>query len=907
MLALHCCLLCPGEPLPLPPGHDAAVTHVAFSPDGKHLVSGDKDGRLIVWDAKTWAVIDVLREPDHEVTSLGFDDGKLVWRTRGRRSEQSLIRVRDLDRRRNLRVLTPPSSLEWPSDGKTRVTNVKAALEFRDAKSNKLLATADDAGPILGVGPAAKVIATMPSSKSVALWDVAGRGQIGTVALKHETSVVAPSDDGSHVAVGRGAFFIDLHDAKKGKLVGRFQVTSRGLSRPVTALAFSPDGKCLAAANGSEVNLYDVSTREEQRAFRFESTRDRAHSLSKDGGRIALRGYSFRVMETATGREIWRGDENAADPIAISPDGKWVLHPEGDGDKKKIRLWEVDSGKSLAAWPASDTFCVAFAPDGKTVALGGARSGAVRLCDPLTGKDRLPPIRLTGKDSKPLGWLDRIVFSPDGRQLIARASEGPLVVLSGGTGKEERRLDGRAVAYRPDGKLVASGDAKGVRLWDPATGKVVAELKAPADEVAFHPTGQFLLTWHRDNVEVWHVDSRRVVWRQKSRSKSPSFAAFLPGGRLLTTDDETWVRDLPLENFRQVVAGHQGRATAAAFDAKAGRLVTGGEDRVVRVWDVATGKRLAAHPEADGPINAVALSPDGTAVASRAGGKLRLSDALTGEGRWTAKSSIDPGWRFRFGPGGKSVIAVTTTADGLPCVKLWDAASGEPSGGRDGSALSPDGSRVALATKDAIEVRDRATGKTLLKLDGRATAAFSGDGKRLGVIGSDGTARVYDLTSGKQHGKSASLPKEPPGKPSLALSHDGTKAALWRGEVIRLADVVSGKTRPLAHKPKDRDGTLGVEFAGEFVIDRESGFVYDFEGNWRHALAGRIEDVLSGDYLLVSDPTRGTVRWHPETDVSAPVAGPGGGRFLALSPGGKLAAFELDGAVTVWAVPESKK
>src|SRR5262245_59121153 len=124
MVALLCCLLCPGEPLPLPSGHDASVVSVAFSPDGKHLVSGDKDGRLIVWDAKTWTVIDVLRQQGYETRVrerdvpnahawfIAFDDGKLVWQTRGSRDESSLVRVRDLGRRRNL-LVRPPGERKW--------------------------------------------------------------------------------------------------------------------------------------------------------------------------------------------------------------------------------------------------------------------------------------------------------------------------------------------------------------------------------------------------------------------------------------------------------------------------------------------------------------------------------------------------------------------------------------------------------------------------------------------------------------------------------------------------------------------------------------------------------------------------------------------------------------------------
>src|SRR5262249_4782777 len=206
-------------------------------------------------------------------------------------------------------------------------------------------------------------------------------------------------------------------------------------------LAFSPDGKTLAAANGT-----------------------------------------LRLWEVATGKELWA----AADPLHValltySADSKALIWSGHTGD---LHLWDVAEGKELRRWddekkrPISALAC---APNGRLFTAhplvnrpGEARSLA-RLWDVATGKE-------VWQQTVEEAIITTAAFSPDGKVLATRClclRGGPLRLWDAATGKELRRCDGgdgrdlaRSLAFSPDGKTLASGN-KMVHLWDVSSGREV--------------------------------------------------------------------------------------------------------------------------------------------------------------------------------------------------------------------------------------------------------------------------------------------------------------------------------------------------------------------------------------------------------------------------------------------------
>jgi WD40 repeat protein len=224
----------------------------------------------------------------------------------------------------------------------------------------------------------------------------------------------------------------------------------------VSRLAFSPDGKTLAAVERSKVE-------------------------GKEGmyTRIALR-------NVADGSIKWSMDDDYGIGLTFSPDGKTVIASTMlyEGNKwlgSKVRRWDVATGKELSSLsnPASKNPCnaLAFAPDGHTLA-GADCEGNIILWDPESAKVRAT---IKEEDSRRIMSL---AFAPDGKTLAAAVGDRPgrdheqglIVLWEVASGKRRLTLTGHtnavlSVAFSPDGKLLASGSSdRTVRLW-----KVAAE------------------------------------------------------------------------------------------------------------------------------------------------------------------------------------------------------------------------------------------------------------------------------------------------------------------------------------------------------------------------------------------------------------------------------------------------
>jgi WD40 repeat protein len=283
------------------------------------------------------------------------------------------------------------------------------------------------------------------------------------------------------------------------------------------ALAFSPDGKTLAAGTWSgEVKLIDLASGKEQPG-------PKAHN-----------------------------DWTCA--ITFSPDGRFLVSAGGSEFKParnrgqatgQIKLWDVGAARELGEFigHTNKVFCAAFSPDSKTLATGSADE-TIRLWNATNREQRAV---LTGH--KDAIWS--VAFSPDGTMLASAGTDRTLRLWSVATGRESAVLRGhedevRCVAFSPDGKTLATGGADWtLRLWETAARKTRAIGEGHRGGIqclAFSPDGRLLATGSGDDtVKLWDVASGQSRATLRGHRSAISSLAFSPDGRLLASaglDDE---------------------------------------------------------------------------------------------------------------------------------------------------------------------------------------------------------------------------------------------------------------------------------------------------------------------------------------------------------------------------------
>ncbi|PVE13903.1 WD40 repeat domain-containing serine/threonine protein kinase [Streptomyces scopuliridis] len=284
------------------------------------------------------------------------------------------------------------------------------------------------------------------------------------------------------------------------------------------AVAFSPDGKTIAAGGGGRVELRDVADRKLRATFTQRDKSGKAvlgtPSLAfSPNGKLLAVGTGSGVVglwDVAKRRQVGltHGDRTKTiESVAFSPDGKLLATGGGDG----VRLWDADSGKEQIGEVAvlddeASIDHVAFSPDGRTLASAGynffppvpSEGYSVRLWD-VSGRKA----RKTLYDSKQI-W--GVAFSPDGKTLATTDEDYTVTLLNVASGRQEGSLVDetdaqlRTVAFSPDGKTLAVVMGDEVWLWDMADHKRRTSLISDQENadnvksVVFRPDGQFLAT-----------------------------------------------------------------------------------------------------------------------------------------------------------------------------------------------------------------------------------------------------------------------------------------------------------------------------------------------------------------------------------------------------------------------------
>jgi WD40 repeat protein len=316
---------------------------------------------------------------------------------------------------------------------------------------------------------------------------------------------------------------------------------------PIAAVAFSPDGKLLAAGSYGQVAVWDLATARPVKVLTNVLGAVNDLKFSPDGKLLAVAGGQpsakgdLRLYEVGVWKLLatLRGHDDVIFSIAFRPDGQQLASASFD---HTVRLWDVPTRTPLRSYPHHSDFvyAVAFSPDGKLLA-SASKDRTVQLFEPETGKR---VFTLSGMEQDVMA----LAFSPDGKAIISSGFEPGIYWWNPRTGEKIKIQGGHGIAvhelaFSKDGKrIVSAGADRTLRTWDGATGaagKALAVGSIPY-AAAISPDGKRLASGSFDGlVRLWDEASGRllvVLLALPGTPDAPDWLALTPEGYAAGSD-----------------------------------------------------------------------------------------------------------------------------------------------------------------------------------------------------------------------------------------------------------------------------------------------------------------------------------------------------------------------------------
>jgi WD40 repeat protein len=836
-------------------GHTEMVYAIAFSPDGRHVLTGSFDNTLRLWEAATGKEVKSFGGPsghqNHILTVAFSPDGRLL----ASGGMDNTVRLWDSPIGGPLREYVhtaPVNALAVSPDG-TRLAGAckdGTIKVWNTADGKQLLSLAGHTGPVTGLAFAGngQLLASSGSDRMVRFWNVANGQPAGALGT-HAAAVNAMVMVGNNLAC----------TASDDGLLKLWRVpvpAPRNLAAHtdvVTALTISPDGRTVVTGSADKtLRLSNFDNGQPLKQFQGPTAAISAVALASNNATVAAGTAHGKLYlwNTADNKLLSDGvaHSGAVTAVAFHPQNNQLLTADGQG---LLKLWtiavvkkpgqqdrtEVKPAKMFEAHTGG-VAAVAFHSNGSQVLSGGA-DRLVKLWDLTTGK----VVRTYGPMGGP---VTAVAFSRDFVQ-VGAAGGKTAVVWNAADGKEVLSVahpaDVTALSFNADKTWIATGAADNeVRVWDVATGKELEFFPqaGPIRAVAFHNNNTAVVSVGMGKAAVVHTLS---IVRVMTASPAPIRDLTLTpnGSHILTAGDDKTVKLWNLGNGanERTFVGAEAPVHAVAVSRNGVLLAAGGADRTVRVYTFGDAKQQGVF-KTGGVVRSLAFSPNSQTLAAACDDKSLVTwNVLFQPGQPALPEFGKPGQSFAQAD---VATGVTFLLDGTglysagldKTIKGWKLAADTPIKNLghanlvDTLAFNPDGTQIVTGSHDGtVRIWDVAKGQQLRQINAHTPAnqnfvycvTWSPNGKQV-VSGSfDHSLKLWDAASGalvrefKGYKEKESPKGHREGVYCAAFSPDGKFLASGSGDRgIKIWDVTSGAVvRELVNPGAKAAGWSGAE------------------------------------------------------------------------------------------------
>lgn len=496
-----------------------------------------------------------------------------------------------------------------------------------------------------------------------------------------------------------------------------------------------------------------------------------------------------------TDSAIFNITHDDTDYVHFSKDGKYVFTPH--------RSWSLESGKELnnaelearhftPTFYSCDTELITDKKNVTKAILSPDKKRILLVKDYFFEYDNYDDFEeeekhryevvlydvVNGKELNTLRHANRKIglnsFSSDGRFIVTASKDNTICIWDADSGKKLKCMNGHTAFvntafFSPVGlRIVSSSEDCTVRIWDAKKGAEIKRLIGHSNNVlyaSFSPDNHRIASVSLDNtIRLWDIKRKLEI---KNTKPMPSVNISSDGHRIIFGNDLNSIKIWDLvtgtivnraESSKSQYKHHPLYVNMINFSPDNKRIIIAAEDKVVRIWDAESDRKLRRLIGHNWTVNTASYSTDGRFIITASDdGTIRIWNADNGQEIKCIEVHEHINSAF-FSPDSNYIVSAQRKGP----VRIWNTETGQELRTLEGhsgivkmASFSPDSKLIVTASNDGTaKIWKTGTGEEIMELKGHngyvLSAAFSPDGKQIVTASSDGTSIIWDVMSGRE-------------------------------------------------------------------------------------------------------------------------------------------------------------